>query len=643
MFFSHDGSVKVEGPFGKCGLIGNLKYARSGFDIKLAFDDIHGKASTAHLSGKMPSEQHFGVKIPQIKLLLESPYFEKISLEADLLQVVVNNDWDWYSKHTFKMTVAGLKIGATVELKLKNQIESKVEWESQLTIADHVGQLKMTGYLDKANHVMNSSVVLTKDSANILKWNSDAIWNVEDKEIYLDLEWYDKKIFEVKTVLKNDEKSALLTIELNYPGKNLILTGKVDKVNMNWELHLKLDEKNFMKVKGSCVWEKKYYLDGPTNKMSKEWELELRMDQKFVKTNGNFRWDGYESKFHLEQHIDNNLLNGFKKFDFKGHFDGSNSEDVKFELEGKSDKGANSLTIVSNFKPTQGSAMFTIELPVVKIPKTEVSLEYEIKNLQGKVLFKNSYNKQVIDLKWDHQGSKLVGDLTAKTNSVTKNVKFTKDMKDGILFFDLSLDGQEMISLESGVNPSLKSLIFKMKTAHKLVEKVELTYHIESMANFNVIASYNDVFDARLVGDVTRDTKAWIPSIVSLNYTVKFDIPKLDQTFFATVGYDVSSVHEKILDVSLIVNDKKAFVKGQLNNQKALLEIESRLTATKKIVAFSWKPTIISLVAKNGESEIHRSELVYSYDQAKPYIGQVEFKTTVPILNVSFRYIPKVL
>ena len=101
------------------------------------------------------------------------------------------------------------------------------------------------------------------------------------------------------------------------------------------------------------------------------------------------------------------------------------SEDVKFELEGKSDK-IQFLTIVSNFKPTQGSVLFTVELPVVKIPKTEVSLEYEIANLQGKVLFKNSYNKQVIDLKWDHQGSKLVGDLTAKTNSVTKNVKFTK-------------------------------------------------------------------------------------------------------------------------------------------------------------------------------------------------------------------------
>ena len=101
------------------------------------------------------------------------------------------------------------------------------------------------------------------------------------------------------------------------------------------------------------------------------------------------------------------------------------SEDVKFELEGKSDK-IQFLTIVSNFKTTQGSILFTVELPVVKIPKTEVSLEYEIANLQGKVLFKNSYNKQVIDLKWDHQGSKLVGDLTAKTNSVTKNVKFTK-------------------------------------------------------------------------------------------------------------------------------------------------------------------------------------------------------------------------
>jgi hypothetical protein len=219
----------------------------------------------------------------------------------------------------------------------------------------------------------------------------------------------------------------------------------------------------------------------------------------------------------------------------------------------------------------------------VKIPKTEVSLEYEIANLQGKVLFKNSYNKQVIDLKWDHQGSKLVGDLTAKTNSVTKNVKFTKDMKeDGILYFDLSLDGQEMISLESGLNPSLKALIFKMKTAHHLLEKVELIYHIQSMTNFNVIASYNDVLDARLVGEVTKDTKTWIPSIVSLNYTVKFEIPKLDQTFFATIGYDVSSVHEKILDVSLIVNDQKAFVKGQMNNQQALLEIESWFTPSKK-------------------------------------------------------------
>ena len=89
--------------------------------------------------------------------------------------------------------------------------------------------------------------------------------------------------------------------------------------------------------------------------------------------------------------------------------------------------------------------------------------------------------------------------------------------------------------------------------------------------------------------------------------------------------------------VSLIVNDQKAFVKGQLNNQQALLEIESWFTPSKKTIEFSWKPTIISLVAKNGESEIHRSELVYSYDQAKPYIGQVEFKTTVPILDVPFR------
>ena len=191
--------------------------------------------------------------------------------------------------------------------------------------ADHEGQLKMTGYLDKANHVMNSSVILTKDSSNILKWNSDAVWSLDEKEIYLDLEWYNKKIFEVKTVLKSDEKSALMTIELNYPGKNLILTGKIDKINMTWELHLKLDDKNFVKMKGSCIWEKKYSLDGPINKMSKVWELELRMEnQKFVKTNGKFEWDGHESKFHLEQHIENNLLNSFKKFDFKGLFDGSN-------------------------------------------------------------------------------------------------------------------------------------------------------------------------------------------------------------------------------------------------------------------------------------------------------------------------------
>ena len=87
----------------------------------------------------------------------------------------------------------------------------------------------MTGYLDKANQVMNSSVILTKDSANLVKWTSEAIWNMEEKEIYLDLEWYDKKIFEVKTVLKNDEKSASMIIELKYPGKNLLLTGSVGK------------------------------------------------------------------------------------------------------------------------------------------------------------------------------------------------------------------------------------------------------------------------------------------------------------------------------------------------------------------------------------------------------------------------------
>ena len=434
--------------------------------------------------------------------------------------------------------------------------------------AGHEGQLKMTGYLDKANQVMNSSMILAKDSANLVKWTSEAIWNMEEKEIYLDLEWYDKKIFDVKTVLKNDEKSASMIIELKYPGKNLLLTGSVDKVNMEWQLHLKMDDKNFVKMKGSCNWEKKYYLNGPMNKMNKVWELELRMDQKFVKINGKFEWDSYESKFFLEHHMENNLLNSFKKFDFKGLFDGSNSEDVKFELEGKSDNNANSLAIVSNFKTTQGSILFTVELPVVKIPKTEVSLEYEIKNLQGKVMFKNSYNKQEIDLKWVYQGSKLVGDLIAKTNSVTKTVKFNKDMKDGILYFDLSLDGQEMISLESGLNPSLKTLILKMKTAYKLLEKVELIYDIQSMTKFNVIASYNDIVDARLVGEVTKDTKAWTPSIVSLNYTIKFEIPKLDQTFFATVGYDVSSVHEKILDVSLIVNDQKAFVKGQLNKQQ---------------------------------------------------------------------------
>ena len=131
--------MKVEGPFGKCGLTGNLKYARSGFDVKLAFDDIHGKKSTGKLTGKIPSEDYFGFKIPQIELLLESPaYFEKIYLEADLFQPIINNDWDWCSKHTFKMTVAGLEIGATVELKLKDQIESKLELESQLTIAGTV-------------------------------------------------------------------------------------------------------------------------------------------------------------------------------------------------------------------------------------------------------------------------------------------------------------------------------------------------------------------------------------------------------------------------------------------------------------------------------------------------------------------------
>ena len=64
-----------------------------------------------------------------------------------------------------------------------------------------------------------------------------------------------------------------------------------------------------------------------------------------------------------------------------------------------------------------------------------------------------------------------------------------------------------------------------------------MNFYLPSVSDFSLVATFNDIFDARLTGKISDEMQ-------KVNYTAKFEV--LTHSIFATVGYDVTTEHKKI-------------------------------------------------------------------------------------------------
>ena len=80
-------------------------------------------------------------------------------------------------------------------------------------------------------------------------------------------------------------------------------------------------------------------------------------------------------------------------------------------------------------------------------------------------------------------------------------------------------------------------LNYFFKTAFDMLKNLELNFYLPSVSDFSLVATFNDMFDARLTGKISDEMQ-------KVNYTAKFEV--LTHSIFATVGYDVTTEHKKI-------------------------------------------------------------------------------------------------
>ena len=264
--------------------------------------------------------------------------------------------------------------------------------------------------------------------------------------------------------------------------------------------------------------------------------------------------------------MENEFYDALKNIKIEGKLDAANMAQATVNLIGHAND-AEALKVTGTMKETSGDLSITMNLPLVKITDFSAKAVYEISEKEGHATLTVRDTKNV-DFSWKVEENlvrvHLITPLTSikEVSVLAKRVSTLATKK---INLDLDVNSERIVSFE-GQMERPRAIAMKLTTKIPALRTIEMAFNLNAFTDFHMAAAYNDIFEARLQGLLTRQAG---------KYAAKLRLPlHMGQAgYIASMEYDLTQHKEfkMILQSNQWKNSLIGYIKA--NDAKLAMEL----------------------------------------------------------------------
>ena len=270
----------------------------------------------------------------------------------------------------------------------------------------------------------------------------------------------------------------------------------------------------------------------------------------------------------MDVQMENEFYDALKNIKIEGKLDAANMAQATVNLIGHAND-AEALKVTGTMKETSGDLSITVNLPLVKITDFSAKAVYEISEKEGHATLTVRDTKNV-DFSWKVEENlvrvHLITPLTSlkEVSVLAKRVSTLATKK---INLDIDVNSERIISLE-GQMERPRAIAVKLTTKIPALRTIEMAFNLNAFTDFHMAAAYNDIFEARLQGLLTRQAG---------KYVAKLRLPlHMGQAgYIASMEYDLTQHKEfkMILQSNQWKNSLIGYIKA--NDAKLAMELNA--------------------------------------------------------------------
>ena len=420
------------------------------------------------------------------------------------------------------------------------------------------------------------------------------------------------------TFTKEENGKSLYHLSIQTENHDLSSQGSLSSTDVTLELNVDDHSSKFEgkmtqdanKLSMVCKLTDTYYgtltFDSIIDVTTKNVDTKVVVNDKFVELSG-----AMTSMERFELKLRNNLVEDLKLI----HLDAK--IDNHFIISAKANE-VNIFLLQGQLGATDGSASMQINLLQWH---HNGNFNYQLSDGQGQA--KLNMNNDNFAITWYENELKVETPFKSIQNLVLTRVLEIRNQEQRNSFH-LIINDDEVASMQTVFSDNPYTMEISVTSVMTTLSTLKLSYRLNSLSNFNLQCSINDMVDVKLTGLLNAE---------HVLYTAKLFIASL-MHYETTVGYKWKAGEKKTVDFILRNPTNVVTLQGKIEETHAILEVDSEFF-TRRLIEADWDTTqgVMDIVARTENVEYLRSELKFDSDPNKSYAGSLNFTTTAIFLD----------
>ena len=355
------------------------------------------------------------------------------------------------------------------------------------------------------------------------------------------------------------------------------------------------------------------------DKVANSWEAEYQQDQIQLQLKGHFDCS-VKDLCSFSTEIQQNVLVALSQIKFAGKFDASKTSKTTLEFSASSN-GDQIVDLVGSMTDATGQLDLSVDLP--NLEKSKVTGAYKIYDgLANAFILING--ERMVDLSLENADETTTFVLTTPFDSI-KSIRVWKNQKDTQnlqkIHFEIDVNDNRFATFDGQFDHQNRFWQMRLTTGMEKLKNVELAFHLDSLTDVHLAASYNDQFEVRILGKLEQN---------AANYTTRFVSQTLGTTYLANFEYDFTQSEQRHFEIAIQANEKRSAFEGSVKTNQAFLKLNSWIIGEPKELEATWDMSYerVHIEIRDGSTQLFSSLLKRSKtDSNDPYAGKAKLIT----------------